>query len=154
MTKPYVPNPSGMQRTEPRTAMDPDRFRFPSLNALKAFHAAARHGSIHGAAGELSVTRQAIGQHIKLLEETLQVTLFERRGRSIESTEAATLLARYVEAGFDELSEGVRRVSVRNCRDRINLNVAPWFATRDPRPAACCPGCPGFRICSRSPTCA
>ena len=110
--------------------MDPNRFKLPSLNALKAFHAAARHGSITGAAKELSVTPQAVSQHLKLLEDELQITLFERRGRSIESTEAAVLLARYVEAGFDELSEGVRRVSRQKCRDRINLNVAPWFATR------------------------
>ena len=42
----------------------------------------------------------------------------------------AVLLARYVEAGFEELSEGVRRVTRQKCRDRINLNVSPYFATR------------------------
>ena len=102
----------------------------PSLNALKAFHAAARHGSIRDAANELSVTPQAVSQQVKVLEDTLQVTLFERRGRSIEATEAAVLLARYVEAGFEELSDGVRLVTRQKCRDRINLNVSPWFATR------------------------
>ncbi len=120
--------------------MDPNRFRLPSLNALKAFHAAARHGSIRGAANELLVTPQAVSRQVKLLEEILQVKLFERRGRSIESTEAADLLARYVEAGFDELSEGVRRVTRQKCRDRINLNVSPFFATR-----YLLPRLPGFR---------
>ena len=110
--------------------MDNDRFRLPSLNALKAFNAAARHGSIRGAANELLVTPQAVSQQVKLLEDTLQVTLFERRGRSIESTEAADLLARYVEAGFEELSEGVRRVTKQKYRDRMTLNVSPYFATR------------------------
>ncbi|MCY3875132.1 MAG: LysR substrate-binding domain-containing protein [Rhodobacteraceae bacterium] len=110
--------------------MDSNRFRLPSLDALKAFHAVVRHGSIRGAAKELSVTPQAISPHIKLLEDTLQVTLFDRRGRSIEATEAAVLLARYVEAGLGELSEGVRRVTRQKCRDRINLNVSPYFATR------------------------
>ncbi len=110
--------------------METNRFRLPSLNALKAFHATARHGSFRGAANELLVTPQAVSQQVKLLEDTLQVTLFERRGRSIEATEAAVLLARYVEAGFEELSEGVRRVTRQKCRDRINLNVSPYFATR------------------------
>ncbi len=110
--------------------MDNDRFRLPSLNALKTFGAAARHGSIIGAANELLVTPQAVSQQVKLLEDTLQITLFERRGRSIESTEAADLLAKYVEAGFQELSEGVRRVTNQKYRDRINLNVSPYFATR------------------------
>lgn len=106
------------------------RLRLPPLNALKAFHAAARHASIRGAADELLVTPQAVSQQIKLLEDTLQVTLFERRGRSIEPTEAAILLSRYVDAGFEELAEGVRRVTNRKYQDRINLNVSPYFATR------------------------
>ena len=110
--------------------MGSNRFRLPPLNALKAFHAVARHGSISGAADELLVTRQAVSQQIKLLEDILQVTLFERRGRLIESTETAVLLARYVEAGFEELSEGVRRVTNQKYQDRITLNVSPYFATR------------------------
>ena len=110
--------------------MDNDRFRLPSLNALKTFGAVVRHGSISAAANELSVTPQAVSQQIKLLEDTLQITLFERRGRSIGSTEAADLLAKYVEAGFEELSEGVRRVTNQKYRDRMTLNVSSFFATR------------------------
>ena len=110
--------------------MGPNRFKLPSLNALKAFHAAVRHGSIRGAAKELSVTSQAVSRQIRLLENTLQITLFERRGRSIETTDAAVVLATHVEAGFEKLSEGVRIVTRQNCRDRINLNVSPYFATR------------------------
>jgi len=100
------------------------------LNALKAFHAAARHGSIRGAADDLLVTPQAVSRQIKLLEDNLQITLFERRGRIIEPTEAAVLLARYVEAGFEELAEGVRRVTTKKYQNRITLNVSPYFATR------------------------
>jgi len=104
--------------------------RLPPLNALKAFHAAVRHGSIRSAADELLVTPQAVSQQIKLLEDTLQVKLFERRGRTIEPTETAVLLARYVDAGFEELAEGVRRVTTKKYQDRITLNVSPYFATR------------------------
>ncbi|WP_166418328.1 LysR substrate-binding domain-containing protein [Cochlodiniinecator piscidefendens] len=110
--------------------MNATRLKLPPLNALKAFHAAARHNSIRGAADELLVTPQAVSQQIKLLEDTLQVSLFERKGRSIEPTEAAILLARYVEAGFEELAEGVRRVTNQKYKNRITLNVSPYFATR------------------------
>ena len=110
--------------------MDTDRFRLPSLEALKAFHAVVRRGSIRSAAKELSVTPQAVSPHIKRLEDTLQVTLFERRGRSLEATEAAILFASHVEAGLEELSEGIRMVTKQKCRNRINLNVSPYFATR------------------------
>ncbi|MFD2249152.1 LysR family glycine cleavage system transcriptional activator [Pseudochelatococcus lubricantis] len=104
--------------------------RLPPLNALRVFHAVARHRSLRQAADELLVTPQAVGQQIKLLEDTLQVTLFERRGRSIELTESAILLSHYVEAGFSEFAEGVRRVTKAAYRNRINLNASPYFATR------------------------
>ncbi|MGN6537764.1 MAG: LysR family transcriptional regulator, partial [Mesorhizobium sp.] len=105
------------------------KLRLPPLNALRVFHAVAQHKSFRQAADELLVTPQAVGQQIKLLEDTLQVTLFERKGRSIELTESAILLSHYVKAGFDEFSEGVRRVTKSNYRDRINLNASPYFAT-------------------------
>lgn len=103
--------------------------RLPPLNTLKAFYAVSRHRSLRAAAGELLVTPQAVGQQIRLLEESLQVKLFERRGRSIEPTETATLLAHYVDSGFSEFTAGVRRVTRSPARERINLNTSPYFAT-------------------------
>ncbi|RWI89983.1 MAG: LysR family transcriptional regulator [Mesorhizobium sp.] len=105
------------------------KLRLPSLNALRVFHAVVQHKSFRQAADELLVTPQAVGQQIKLLEDTLQVTLFKRKGRMIELTESAILLSHYVKSGFDEFSEGVRRVTKSNPRDRINLNASPYFAT-------------------------
>ena len=105
------------------------KLRLPPLNALRVFHAVAQHKSFRQAADELLVTPQAVGQQIKLLEDTLQVTLFERKGRSIELTESAILLSHYIKAGFEEFSEGVRRVTKSTYRDRINLNASPYFAT-------------------------
>ena len=52
--------------------------RLPSLNALKAFEAAQRHGSFTDAAAELFVTHAAISRHIRSLEEELGVALFQR----------------------------------------------------------------------------
>lgn len=104
--------------------------RLPPLNALRVFHAVARHRSFRRAADELSVTPQAISQQIKHLEDILGVALFLRKPRAVEPTEAAILLAHYVQAGFDEFAEGVRRVTRASTRERINLNVSPYFATR------------------------
>jgi len=104
--------------------------RLPPLNALRAFWVVVKHGSIRSAADELSVTPQAISQQIKLLEDVLQIELFERKGRVIEPTERAILLSNYVQAAFEQLREGVRRVSNATYRNRININVSPYFATR------------------------
>lgn len=104
--------------------------RLPPLNALRVFHTVVRHRSFRAAADELSVSPQAVSQQIKLLEDTLGAELFERRGRAIEPTEKAILLAHYVQAAFDELVEGVRRVAKSDTRNRINVNASPYFATR------------------------
>ncbi|MBC2837582.1 LysR substrate-binding domain-containing protein [Paragemmobacter straminiformis] len=104
--------------------------RLPPLNAMRVFHTVVRHRSFRSAADELSVSPQAVSQQIKLLEETLGVELFERKGRAIEPNEQAILLAHYVQAAFDELAEGVRRVAKATTRNRINVNASPYFATR------------------------
>ena len=100
------------------------------LNALRVFGVVARKGSFRAAADELRVSPQAVSQQIKLLEDILGVSLFERKGRVIEPTERAIVLSHFVQAGFDEFAEGVRRISTAAYRNRININVSPYFATR------------------------
>jgi LysR family glycine cleavage system transcriptional activator len=109
--------------------IDPSR-RLPPLNALRVFHVVVRHRSFRSAANELSVSPQAVSQQIKLLEDALGVALFERKGRAIEPNEQAILLQHFVQAGFAELAEGVRRVARQDHRNRINVNASPYFATR------------------------
>jgi len=57
-----------------------------SLQALKAFEAAARLGSFKVAADELSLTPTAISHHINNLENRLNVDLFYRQVRKITLT--------------------------------------------------------------------
>ncbi len=59
-----------------------------SLNAVRVFEVAARHGSLKLAAAELSVTPSAVSHQIKSLEEALGVTLFERRNNAVLLTAA------------------------------------------------------------------
>ena len=61
--------------------------RLPSLSGLRAFEAAARHLSVTLAAGELNVTPGAVSLQIRELEQSLGVSLFERRPRQIRLTE-------------------------------------------------------------------
>ncbi len=66
--------------------------KLPSLNALKAFDAAARAGSFTRAASELNVTHAAISRHIRDLERDLRCSLFVRTGRGVELTAAGESL--------------------------------------------------------------
>lgn len=106
------------------------RVRLPPLNSLRVFNAVVRHRSLREAADELYVSPQAVGQQIRLLEEALGVVLMEREGRGIRLTEKAITLSHYINAGFDEFEEGIRRVTGPRERERINLNVSPYFGTR------------------------
>jgi LysR family transcriptional regulator, glycine cleavage system transcriptional activator len=110
--------------------MSQSPLRLPPLNALRVFHTVVRHRSFRSASDELGVSPQAVSQQIKLLEDTLGAALFERKGRAIEPNEKAILLAHFVQAAFDELTEGVRRVAKADHRNRINVNASPYFATR------------------------
>lgn len=106
------------------------RVRLPPLNSLRVFHAVVRHKSMREAADELLVSPQAVGQQVRLLEESLGIVLVERDGRSIRFTEKAITLSHYIAAGFEEFEEGLRRVLGPAERARINLNVSPYFGTR------------------------
>ncbi|WP_435258511.1 LysR substrate-binding domain-containing protein [Thioclava sp. FR2] len=104
--------------------------RLPPLNALRVFHAVMRQGSLRAAAEVLRVSPQAVSQQVQILEDALGVPLFDRRGRGANPTEAAILLMHHVQAAFDELTEGVRRVTRKPSRARVNVNASPFFATR------------------------
>jgi LysR family transcriptional regulator, glycine cleavage system transcriptional activator len=74
--------------------------RLPPLNALRAFEAAARHGSFPAAARELNVTAGAIGRQVRLLEDYLGVELFHRHPHGVELTELARQALPKLEEGF------------------------------------------------------
>ncbi|WP_292121786.1 LysR substrate-binding domain-containing protein [Mesorhizobium sp.] len=82
--------------------------RLPSLNALRAFEAAARHRSFARAAEELCVTEGAISRHVKLLETALQVELFRRLPRGLVLTDAGRNFQPILEAAFESIAEGAR----------------------------------------------
>lgn len=104
--------------------------RLPPLTALRVFQTVVRHRSFRGAADELRVTPQAVSLQIRHLEDFLAFPLFDRKGRAVEPNEQAILLAHHVQAGFDEIAEGLRRVTKPRRRSRITVNVSPYFAAR------------------------
>ena len=60
----------------------------PSLAALRAFEAAARHESLSAAARELNVTHAAVAQHVRALEQEFADSLLVRQGRGVTATPA------------------------------------------------------------------
>lgn len=85
----------------------------PSLNALRAFEATTRLGSMSAAAAELFVTHGAVSRHIRSLEDQMGVTLLERNGQSSQPTAEGARLAgglatafRLIQASVEQLRPG------------------------------------------------
>jgi LysR family transcriptional regulator, glycine cleavage system transcriptional activator len=104
--------------------------RLPSLNALKAFEAAARHVSFTDAAEELFVTHAAISRHIKELEEYLGTELFTRTGRGVEMTDAGRQFGLRLTPLFDQLAEAAREAAAVGAARTLKVSVEPSTASR------------------------
>ncbi len=106
------------------------RRQLPSLSALRAFEAAARHESAKQAALELSVTPTAISHQIRGLEESLGIALFLRKPRQLELTAQGRELQQVLESAFDDISGAVERLSAALSRRPITLSTTPAVAAR------------------------
>src|SRR5438876_5108734 len=114
---------------------------------LQAFLAVARHRSFSGAARELGVTRSAVSQAVRQLEEQLRVVLLARTTRSVALTDSGRRLLDGAGPGLGQalaaLKEGAARPGevvgrIRLSVPRMSLPFAiepvlPAFRARHPR---------------------
>lgn len=126
-------------------SIDPPRPRFPPLNALRAFEAAARLGGFTRAAEELCVTPGAIAQHIKTLEAWFAAPLFARSPRGVDLTPEAARALDDLSAAFDALGSAQRHLMAELGVARVHIAALPaiaqlWLAPRLPVFRAALPG--------------
>jgi LysR family glycine cleavage system transcriptional activator len=104
----------------------------PSLNALLAFEAAARHASFTRAARELGVTQTAVSHQIRALEADLETALFRRTPRGICLTDEGERWAAELTVVFTRLRQANARL--RRPRDvarpAVSVSIIPSFGTR------------------------
>jgi LysR family glycine cleavage system transcriptional activator len=102
--------------------------RLPPLNAVRAFDAVARLGSVRAAADELAVTPAAVSQQLRVLEAHLRLALTERRGRGIALTDSGRSwhgeIARHLRA------IGLAAERVRPGRKVVQVTVVQSFGSR------------------------
>ena len=124
------------------------RRRLPSLNALRAFEAAARHMSYKAAAEELCVSQSAVSHQVKGLEDALGVTLFVRKVRGLELTSVGKLYLPVLTVAFDGIAEGTARLLQGRSAGVLTLQVYSTFTMRWllPRLSRFQESCPGYRV--------
>ena len=101
----------------------------PSLNALRAFEAAARLGRMTLAGEELSVTHGAVSRQVRQLERSLGVPLFEGPKSRLRLTEAGATLLPYLTEGLERMEAGVRAVAD-EARGALDVSSMGTFSMR------------------------
>ncbi len=106
------------------------RRKLPSVTALRAFEAAARHMSFARAAAELAVTPTAISHQVSQLEQSCGARLFRRRPRPLCLTEAGERLFPVLRDGFESFAIAVAAIAVAVERRPLRITATNAFAHR------------------------
>jgi len=102
--------------------------RLPPMNAVRAFDAVARLGSVRAAAEELAVTPAAVSQQLRVLEAHLGLALTRRDGRGIALTDAGRNWHGEIARPLRAIAVAAERV--RPGRRVVQVTVVPSFGTR------------------------
>jgi len=105
----------------------PFRRSVPSLTALVALDAAARHRSFTLAARELGVTQTAVSRQIMSLEADLGSPLFIRRHRAIEPTPECIRLASALNMQFTAIADSVAEFRASAADGAITIGATTAF---------------------------
>ena len=99
-------------------------------NQVRAFLATVEEGTLSGAARALRLTQPTLGRQVAALEESLNITLFERVGKSLILTQAGMDLLEHVRA----MGEAANRISlsaaghVQEVQGEVRISVADSYA--------------------------
>lgn len=106
--------------------------RWLPLNALRAFEAVGRAGSVTGAAQILRVTQSAVSRHVIALEDFLGVPLFDRKRQALALTEAGQKLYQVVTKSLDRVDMALEEIIRHRGHHRPVLAVylPPTFAAQ------------------------
>jgi LysR family glycine cleavage system transcriptional activator len=102
--------------------------RLPPLNAVRAFDAVARLGSVRAAAEELAVTPAAVSQQLRVLEAHLGLTLTKREGRGIALTDSGRTWHGEIARHLRAIASAAERV--RPGRRVVQVTVVQSFGSR------------------------
>lgn len=99
------------------------------MGSLIAFEAAARCGSFTRAADELAISQPAVSHAMRELEAELGVTLFERRHKGVETTDAGRHLLEQVSLGLTLIDQALSEVRGMTAARQVTLAVSTATAT-------------------------
>lgn len=95
-----------------------------NYNHLYYFYLTAKCGGVTHASEHLRISQPSVSSQLKVLEETLNVKLFERSGRQLKLTEQGKVVYHYCQHMF-ALSEQLQEKLSKNCPGNMReINIA------------------------------
>ena len=101
----------------------------PSTQALRSLDAFARHGSVWKAAEELRLTRSAVSHQLRLLEDALGFTLFDRIGKGLGLTPRGRRYATDIHKALALIGEAAQQHDDRGIGGACVVSCTPGFAS-------------------------
>ena len=93
------------------------------LSSMKVFLQVARLGSFSAAADNLAISKAMVSKHIKRLEDSLNIQLFNRTTRSISLTEVGTVYRDRIKEILNDIEETELSVSKLSSEPRGTLRI-------------------------------
>lgn len=106
----------------------PADLRFPSIDGLRAFEAAARLGGFERAAHELHVTASAVAKRVAAVEALLGQPLFTRQGKALALTAGGREYLEQVRAALGLLAAMPQHHRAQQRLRRLRVCAPPTFA--------------------------
>ena len=103
--------------------------KLPPMNALRAFEAVSRLGSVSKAAEELCVSQGAVSQQLRNLEDHLDRELFIRTPNSFTLSEDGEEFAGVVQRSLEDISLAAGKVKREKTQRTLNISVSLGIAT-------------------------
>ncbi len=104
--------------------------KLPPMNALRAFEAVSRLGSVSKAAEELCVSQGAVSQQLRNLEDHLGREMFIRTSNSFTLSEDGEDFAEVVQQSLGDISLAVGKVKREKTQRTLTISIAPGMADK------------------------
>ncbi|MEO3388017.1 LysR substrate-binding domain-containing protein [Mesorhizobium sp. CAU 1741] len=98
------------------------------MNPLRAFAVASRHKTFTAAAEYMGVSQVAVSRQVSILEDYLNVKLFERGSRSVRLTHVGRAFSHEIVGLFEDLENATQRILANESDQTIRLRIYPTTA--------------------------
>jgi len=105
-----------------------DDLRYPTLDGLRAFEAAARLGSFERAADELAITASAVGKRVSAVEELIGAELLLRGGKLLQLSAAGRDYLAQIRPVLTLMAAVPQHRRRRQRQRRLRISAPPTFA--------------------------